>query len=78
MLFRSSKIVVSEDAAKKLFGQEEPIGKRIKIDGGNDYEVTGVAKNVPNNSHIKFDYLVSYETLNNSTRNEDGDRKSVV
>ncbi|MEM9934340.1 MAG: FtsX-like permease family protein, partial [Bacteroidota bacterium] len=53
-----------------------PMGKRIKIDGGNDYEVTGVAKNVPNNSHIKFDYLISYETLNNSTRNRDGEANS--
>jgi putative ABC transport system permease protein len=61
-----SKIVISERAAKKYFGVADPIGKRMKVDGeGNGYEVTGVFEDVPVNSHIKFDFLLSYQTLYN-------------
>lgn len=53
-----NKAVMSEEAALKYFGDADPIGKRIRWGNGNiDFEVTGVFKNVPVNSHIKFDFL---------------------
>jgi len=59
-----NKAVMSEEAALKYFGDADPIGKRIRWGNGNiDFEVTGVFKNVPVNSHIKFDFLFSYETM---------------
>lgn len=57
------KVVISERAAKKYFGVEDPIGKTMTWNGDNRYEVTGVFEDVPVNSHIKFDFLLSYETL---------------
>lgn len=57
------KAVISEAAAKKYFGDSDPIGKTINIGSDRRYEVTGVFADVPANSHIKFDFLVSYETL---------------
>lgn len=63
------KVVISERAATKYFERDDPIGKRIKWDGGEDFEVTGVMANVPQNSHIKFDFLFSYQTLNDATGN---------
>ncbi len=58
-----NKAVISEAAALKYFGNEDPIGKNISLGSDRHYEVTGVFANVPGNSHIKFDFLLSYESL---------------
>ena len=55
--------VITEETARRYFGNENPIGKMITLDGRADFEVSGIAKSVPGNSHIKFDILVSYENL---------------
>ena len=56
-------IVLTEDVAQKYFGSENPIGQRLRMDGKYDMTVTGVVQNVPENSHITFDVLVSLSTL---------------
>ncbi|MEM9936574.1 MAG: ABC transporter permease, partial [Bacteroidota bacterium] len=66
------KVIITESIARKYFGNEDPIGKVLKQDGKNDMEVTGIAKDTPDNSHIKFDFLISYESLNRNTQNDDG------
>ena len=53
--------VIIKDINEKYFGNEKAIGKTIQI-GGTDFKITGVAENVPPNSHIKFDILVSFNT----------------
>jgi len=60
--------VITEETAQKYFGDENPIGKVLKIDGAQDYVITGVVKSIPQNSHFKFDILLSYENLIQSTR----------
>ncbi len=75
-LAEPNTVVISETAAKKYFGNTDPIGKMMNVDGEHSVSVTAVAKDVPNNSHIKFDFLISYETLNNQTRNDDGSSSS--
>jgi putative ABC transport system permease protein len=60
-------VVVSEDYAKRYFGNEDPIGKSLRLQD-DDYnnelvKVTGVVKNSPANTHLKFDVLFSYKTL---------------
>ncbi|MCJ7582339.1 MAG: ABC transporter permease, partial [Candidatus Aminicenantes bacterium] len=56
-------MVMTEDTAKKYFGDEDPLGKILKVDNQFDYTVTGVVKNVPKNSHFTFDILCSFESL---------------
>lgn len=56
-------MVMTEDTAKKYFGDEDPIGKILKVDNQFDYTVTGVVENVPKNSHFTFDILCSFESL---------------
>jgi putative ABC transport system permease protein len=53
-------IILTASSAKKYFGDEDPIGKTIKvdIDNGTDYAVTAVLKDVPSNSHFSFDFLI--------------------
>lgn len=63
------KAVISERAAKKYFGEEDPLGKRMQRNGKFPVEITGVFRDVPENSHIRFDFLFSYATLNRMTRN---------
>ncbi len=54
--------VLTEDVARRYFGRESALGKTIKIGGGQDYAVMGVAKNLPQNSHFTFNILLSMET----------------
>lgn len=56
------KAVVSESLAKKYFGDENPVGKTLRQNGARDFEVTGVYKDIPANSHMKVDILFSFET----------------
>jgi len=62
------KIILSETLAKKYFGNDDIVGKQITIrEGGNKYSylITGVFKDYPTNSHLSFDYLISYSTFVN-------------
>jgi putative ABC transport system permease protein len=56
-------VVISENLAKKYFGQENPIGKILRLENKYDVKVTGVMKNLPPNSHITCDMLFSFEYL---------------
>jgi len=56
------KMVISESTAKKYFKEEDPVGKTMTLNGGVDFEVTGVFEDVPENTHMKFDILYSFET----------------
>jgi putative ABC transport system permease protein len=59
------KILLSETMSKKYFGNEEPLGKRLTVRDNSvrNYEVTGVFKDYPANSHLIINHLVSYSTL---------------
>lgn len=56
------KIVISEKAAKKYFGDEDPMGKFLRSEE-RSYMVSGVIKDVPENSHFHFDLLISMDEL---------------
>ncbi len=55
-------LVMTESTAKKYFGEEDPLGKMVRVGEGDqqqNYEVTGVVKDIPDNSYIKFDVMMS-------------------
>ena len=57
-------VAITEKTARKYFGDEDPIGKTLKINGPpspGDYTVTGVLEDLPVNSHQQFDFLVPIE-----------------
>lgn len=62
-LAKAKSIVISETIAKKYFGNADPLNETIHLNGDLALTVTGVFKDVPENSHIKFDMLLSFETL---------------
>jgi len=65
------KIILSESMAKKYFGEENPIGKRLRGQNNgytDNLVVTGVFKEYPTNSHLILHHLVSYSTLGKEVR----------
>ncbi len=59
-----NKMVISQRAARKYFGAENPMGKTLQWLGRYKFDVTGVFEDIPTNSHIKFDFLFSYMWFN--------------
>lgn len=65
-LLRPNTVVITQDVAQRFFKDEDPIGKLLTFATGStfyDCEVTGILEDFPPNSHIRFNYLISYETL---------------
>ena len=56
-------VVLTEDTARKYFGDLNPVGRTLKLNNELNFVITGVMKNVPPNSHFTFDMVCSYETL---------------
>jgi putative ABC transport system permease protein len=68
----SGSIVITERVARKLYGDQDPIGKTLAYGvrrAKGDLTVTGVVKGAPGNSHLQFDYLLSLATLEAEKRN---------
>ena len=61
-------IVLTESESKRLFGDDNPIGKTLMLKGNNDYlgksdvEVKAVIKDLPKNSNLQFKSMVSFNT----------------
>jgi putative ABC transport system permease protein len=73
-------IVLTEKCAKNLFGNEDPMGKIIRLNDKDNFTVTGILKDLPNNTRFKFDYILPWAYArkqgddddswgNNATRN---------
>jgi len=58
-------VLITEDMAAKYFGKEDPIGKTLIFYSGEKYElpltVTGVLKNIPMNSSMRFGFITNFE-----------------
>ncbi len=61
-LTQPNTAVLTESAAKKYFGGEDPIGKVISRNKEEDYTVTAVVADMPVNTHLKFEVLLSFIT----------------
>jgi len=61
-------VMMTEEIAKKYFGNDEPMNKMIRINLGNyfDFKVTGVYKTFPSNTHFHPDIMLSFNTLNDT------------
>jgi len=62
-LTEKNTMVLSEKTAVKFFGKENPVGKTVYLNKQMPFKITGVFKEVPENSHIKFNMLASFATL---------------
>ncbi|MGZ3839445.1 MAG: ABC transporter permease [Flavisolibacter sp.] len=64
-------IVLTEKLAKKLFGDEDAMGKIIKLDNKDNFTVTGIAKDLPNNTRFNFEYLLPWSYLRYTGEDDD-------
>jgi putative ABC transport system permease protein len=63
-LAETHSIVLTESTARKIFGEEPPLGKILTYLGGwGDFKVTGVIRDIPENSHIRFDVMVPIKDI---------------
>jgi putative ABC transport system permease protein len=56
-------VVLTEDTAARIFGNEIPMGKTINLNADGDLKVTGVVRNPRPQSHMTFNYLISMSTV---------------
>ena len=61
-LTRPNTLLISQRMAHKYFGNVEPLGKTLEINQ-QQYEITGVVADSPENTHIKYDFIASLRTL---------------
>ena len=57
-------MVLTEKMAEKYFGYDDPIGQTLTLENKYDFEITGIAKDTPPNSHLNFDFLVRFDFVN--------------
>ncbi len=58
-------VVITPELAEKCFGKENPMGKVLTVNNKHNFKVTGVLKEIPRNSHMKFNFIASYSSLRN-------------
>jgi len=61
-----NSVVITRTAALKYFGEENPIGKTLTMNNRMDYRITGLAENVPSNTHFHTDFFASLESIPDS------------
>ncbi len=55
-------MVLTEKMAKKYFGEADPVNQSLQNQQNEEFKITGVIKDVPHNSHFRFDALISRNT----------------
>lgn len=63
LLEEPRSIVISETLAKKLFGQNNPLGEMVTFSDKGSLKVTGIFKDFPTNSHLQYEALISTQFL---------------
>jgi putative ABC transport system permease protein len=56
-------LVLTQETAQRYFGDRNPLGETLDVVGLGRFTITGIAENVPHNSHFRFNFLTSYQTL---------------
>ena len=62
-LTQPNTVVITESAAHKYFGEEDPVGKLLQVNNKTSFQVTGVMKDIPRHSHLHFDFLFSFASM---------------
>jgi putative ABC transport system permease protein len=62
-LSKPHSLVLTESAARKIFHRGDVFGKTFELSGLGNFEITGIIKDPPRNTHLRFEALASYSTL---------------
>ena len=61
-LAKPYSVVLSEETARRIFGEKDPLGETIRWNNKDDLMITGVIKSPPANSHLQFSSLISFSS----------------
>lgn len=62
-LDRPNTLVLTRSASEKYFGETNPVGTVVLVNGATDYEITAVVEDMPPNVHFRFDMVGSFQGL---------------
>lgn len=62
-LIEPNTVVLTQSTAQRYFGDKDPIGQIIQLDNTYDLKVSGIIKDIPGNTHLLFNFLVSFSTI---------------
>lgn len=65
-LAEPNSVIISESTSKKYFGGEDAVGKVLRYNQQEDLKVTGVMRDIPENSHFQADFLCSFISFENA------------
>lgn len=71
-LTEPNTIVLTKKMAEKYFGREDPVGKEMVMENQEIFTVTGLIEDLPHNSHLQFDALISLESYLRSANMQEG------
>ena len=71
-------VVISEKAAKKYFGDKDPVGQSLRYNNEYNFSITAVAAKVPSNSNINFDFVASLSSLNIMRAGTGAQSRSII
>ena len=61
---QTHSMVITEKAARKFFGDDKNVmGRTVRLDNKQDYKITGVVKDLPENNSIQFEWLVPFRYI---------------
>jgi putative ABC transport system permease protein len=63
-LASKDNLVITESTAKKYFGQDDPIGKTLRIRDEKTYRIAAVIADAPGTSQLQFDFIARFDNLN--------------
>jgi len=63
VLVRPFTIVLTERAAKKYFGVQDPVGRTLRVNGQYSFEVAGIAANPPSNTDLQYEFIASLSSM---------------
>lgn len=62
-LAAAGSVVITSEIAEKYFGTADPLGQTLRMNDATDLTVTGILAEPPRNSHLAFDFLISFPTF---------------
>jgi putative ABC transport system permease protein len=68
-LAEPNEVVLTESMARKYFNRGNAVGETLTFNDGKPFKITAVIKDMPLQSHFRFDFFISMPTLNESREN---------
>lgn len=67
-LVKPYTLIISKSMAEKYFGSEDPLGKVLQFNGEDDFEISGVFKDIPSGSHFHADFILAMRPRNDGSK----------